>query len=196
MIVIGLTGGIATGKSVLASQFEACGVKVFNADACVHQLLGPNGTAVAAVEKAFPSAVIKGAVDRAALGKIVFADDAKLGALEAILHPFVRAAEIAFVMSQAKQRKRACVLEIPLLFETGADVLCDIVVTTYCPAFLQEQRALKRPNMTPEKLKSILYKQMKQPERARLADIVIPTSLGKSVSFQSVRLLLQWVHHA
>ena len=118
MIILGLTGSIGMGKSTAAREFRRLGIPVHDADA-VHRLLGRGGAAVAAIAAAFPGVLKDGAIDRAALGRLVFADPAALKRLEAILHPLVRAAERRFLARARRQRRKLVVLDIPLLFETG-----------------------------------------------------------------------------
>ena len=111
MIVLGLTGSIGMGKSTAAAMLRRLGVRLFDADAVVHQLLGPGGKAVAAVEALFPGVRDEtGAIDRRLVGQRVFGDPAALRRLEAILHPMVRRAETRFVRqarARARQARRA-----------------------------------------------------------------------------------------
>jgi len=179
MKIIGLTGSIGTGKSTAARMLARLGLPVHDADAMVHRLFAVGGAAVAAVETAFPGAVRDGAVDRAVLGRMVFGDPAALKRLEAIVHPLVRAAEQNFLQRFRRRRVPAVVLDIPLLFETGGAKRCDLVLVVTCPRFLQAQRVLARPGMTPERLAQIRAHQMPEAEKIRRADVVIPTGLGR-----------------
>jgi dephospho-CoA kinase len=153
-------------------------VPVHDADATVHRLMGPGGAAVAAVEAAFPGVVRAGAVDRAELGRRVFADRAALRRLETILHPLVRRAETDFLKRQVRRHTRLVVLDIPLLFETGGQRRCDKVAVVSCPAFLQAQRVLRRPGQSPARLAAIRAQQMPDAEKRRRADFVVPTGSG------------------
>lgn len=191
MKVIGLTGGIATGKSTVAAIFSLHGVPVFNADAYVHQQLKQGGKAVPAIETVFPQTVINGAIDRTMLGEIVFADEKKLKRLEEIMHPLVREAEIAFIGEHKAAGKKLVVLEVPLLYETGMDSLCDITIVTDCPAAIQKERALSRPHMTPAKLEHILRQQMSAEEKRRRANHVIRTDLPLEEMEGDVRRLVK-----
>lgn len=178
MKILGLTGSIGMGKSTAASMLRRMGIPVHDADATVHALLGPRGKAVAAVERDFPGVVRGDSVDRSELGRRVFGDPAALGRLEAILHPLVREAERKFLQMQARRGRDLVVLDIPLLFETGGDSRCDRVAVVSCPQFLQTQRVLRRPGMSPARLAAILAHQMPDAEKRRRADWVIPTGLG------------------
>ena len=193
MIVIGLTGSIGMGKSTVASQFALLGVRVCNADAIVHQLMTKNGAAVAEIGKHFPTAIKNVAVDRKALGDIVFKDKQKLKQLEKILHPLVIAAENDFIRIEQCKGAWAAVLEIPLLFETGAEERCDCVAVVTAPDFIQRQRVLMRSGMTQEKLSRILALQITDREKRQCADIVINTGIGKAYSFHQVKTWLQQI---
>lgn len=179
MRILGLTGSIGMGKSTAAAMLRALGLPVHDADAAVHRLLGPGGKAVAAVAAAFPGVERDRAIDRKALGAKVFGQPAALKKLEAILHPLVRREEQLFLRRCRQQRRKVAVLDIPLLFETGAEKRCDGVVVVTAPQFLQSQRVLKRQGMTPERLGQILSQQMPDSEKRRRADWVVDTGLGR-----------------
>jgi dephospho-CoA kinase len=195
MVILGLTGSIGMGKSTAAAMLRRLGVPVCDSDALVHRLTGPGGTAVAAVERAFPGTTSGGAVDRKALGARVFADPASLKRLEGILHPMVRAAQYRFLRLAAARRARVVVLDVPLLYESGTDAICDAVVTLTCPRFLQEQRVLARPGMSRARLAGILARQLPDAEKRRRADFVVQTGLGRRHSLKRlghvVRVLKQ-----
>jgi dephospho-CoA kinase len=188
--ILGLTGSIGMGKSTAAAMLERMGVPVFSADSCVHDLIGPAGDAVAAVIAAFPGTGEGTGVSRAALGRAVFGDDTALARLESILHPLVRAAEIDFVHRQALQGRRICALEIPLLFETGAEALCDAVIVLQAPAFVQAARVLARPGMTPERLAAIRARQMSEAEKSVRADFCVATGLGRRHTWRALRRIV------
>ncbi len=188
MLILGLTGSIAMGKSFAASVFDGFGVPVFDADATVHRLLAPGGEAVAAVRALFPDvADARGGIDRRALGRRVFGDPAALHRLEAVLHPLVRDRERHFLERCARAGVRLAVLDIPLLLETGGERRTDRVAVVTCHPLLQEQRALRRPGMTRERLAAIRAAQMPEAEKRRRADYVIPTGQGKGTTLAIVR---------
>jgi len=187
MFILGLTGSIGMGKTVAAGDFRRLGLPVHDSDAAVHALMGPGGAAVEAVAAAFPGVVQDGAVDRAALGKRVFGDDAALRRLEAILHPMVRAREHAFLGRHARLRTPAVVLDIPLLFETGGEARCDAVCVVSAPYREQRRRVLSRPGMTEERFQGILKHQISDYLKRRAADFVIFTGLGRSHSLPIIR---------
>jgi dephospho-CoA kinase len=178
MKIIGLTGSIAMGKSVAAKMFRRLGLPVRDSDATIHRLLAKGGAGVAPVAKLFPGALVDGAIDRRKLGAKVFADPAALAHLEAILHPLARRDMKAFLDFHRRRRAKRVVLDVPLLYETGLDAICDAVVVVSASPAIQRQRALARPGMTDEKLAGILARQMPDSEKRRRADIVAVTALG------------------
>lgn len=187
MKILGLTGSIGMGKSTAAAMLRRLGVPVHDADATVHALFAPGGKAVAPVGAAFPGVVKDGAVDRAELGRRVFGDESALKRLERIVHPLVRAAERDFLQRHRRRRTRLVALDIPLLFETGGEKRCDTVIVVTCPAFLQAQRVLARPGMTPERLAAIRAKQMPDSDKRRRADVIVHTGLGRPPALRRLK---------
>ena len=171
MLVIGLTGGIGMGKSAAAERFASHGIPVFNADLCVHQLY--EGEAVAAIEAAFPGVARGGKIDRKLLSEKIAGSPQRLRQLEAIVHPMVVAAEIDFLIEQEDKGEKLAVLEIPLLFETGAEKRIDVTVVLSAPAELQRERLLARPGMSVDKLEHLLARQLPDAERRARADYVV-----------------------
>ncbi len=177
-LIIGLTGSIGMGKSTVAAMFERAGVPVFDADAEVRAMQGPNGELNDAIEAAFPGSTGPQGVDRDALGKIVFADKQKLAALTAIVHPAVGAKRARFLADNASAS--LIVFDIPLLFEGGGHAGVDSVVVVSAPAEIQRSRVLARPGMTEEKFEHILGLQTPDAEKRERADYVIDT--GKTLT--------------
>jgi dephospho-CoA kinase len=188
--VLGLTGSIGMGKTTAARMLRRLGVPVHDSDATVHRLLGRGGGAVPLIEREFPGSVRDGAVDRAALGAIVFRDESALHRLEAILHPLVQRSQRRFLASCASRRIPVAVLDIPLLYETGAERRVDAVIVVTAPPAIQRARVLARPGMTPEKLAGILSRQMPDREKRRRADFVVATSLGRAHSLRELRRIV------
>lgn len=193
MKILGLTGSIGMGKSTAAAMVRRLGWPVHDADSAVHGLMASGGKAVAAIAAAFPGVVEAGVVNRGKLGQQVFADVAALRRLEAILHPLVRAEEMAFLRRHARARTRLVVLDIPLLFETGGDRRCDAVATVSCPAFLQTQRVLARPGMSHERLSAIRAQQLTDSIKRRKADFIIFSGLGRALTWRRLHRALDQV---
>jgi len=187
MLVIGLTGSIAMGKSTAARMFRRLGVPVYDADKTVHALLRKGGAGVSRVARAFPDVVREGAVDRRSLGRRVFGNPEALSALERILHPLVADHRKAFLAAKARQGRSAVVLDIPLLFEVGAEQLCDVVIVVSAPRFLQMQRLMLRPDMDPARIAAVMSRQMPDAEKRRRADFVVPSGAGRAVTFAALR---------
>jgi dephospho-CoA kinase len=192
LIVLGLTGSIGMGKSTAAAMLRRLGVPLFDADLVVHRLLAPSGAAVSAVSAAFPGVETEaGGIDRVLLGQRVFADPAALRRLEAILHPMVAAEEIRFLARSRARRVRLVVLDIPLLFETGAERRCDYVLVVSAPALVQRQRVMRRPGMTEIRLAAILRKQVPDYRKRQRADFVVPTGAGRGVTLRRLKAIVR-----
>jgi dephospho-CoA kinase len=191
MLVLGLTGSIGMGKTTTAQMFRALGVPVHDADAAVHALYA--GKAAPLVEAAFPGTTVNGVVDRGLLAEKLLADPSGLQRLEAIIHPLVRADREAFLQSESEAGTPVVVLDIPLLYETGADKNVDSVVLVTAPKSVQKERVLARPGMTEERFAAIVAKQMPDAEKRKRTDFIIDTSLGVASAEQQVRSILQAV---
>jgi dephospho-CoA kinase len=174
MLVIGLTGSIGMGKSTAAARFRELGIGVFDADADVHRLY--EGPLAAEIEAAFPGSTGNGKVDRARLSAQLMKAPERMKVLEAIVHPRVRANEQAFLAAEQARGARMAVLEIPLLFESGADKSVDAVVVVSAPPELQRERVLARPGMTRDKLDALLSRQMPDEKKRAAAHFVVDTS--------------------
>jgi dephospho-CoA kinase len=195
-MIVGLTGSIGLGKSEATKMFRRLGVPVYDADAAVHRVMAPGGSAVAPVDAAFPGVVRAGRIDRQALGQRVLGNAAALKQLEGIIHPRVRLEQVKFLRAAARRRARLVVLDIPLLFETGGDRRCDVAAVVSAPARVQAIRVLSRPGMTPERLANTLKHQMPDRLKRRRADVVLPTGLGRRLTFDKIRRLLARLRHA
>ena len=188
MIILGLTGSIGMGKSTVSKMFADEGVPVFDADAVVHRLQGPQGALVAEIEALFPGTTGAGGVNRASLAERVLAEPAALQRLEALIHPEVARAREAFLA--AHQDAPVVVLDIPLLFEKGGAEMVDRIAVVSADPEIQRVRTLARDGMTPEKFLRILGHQMADEEKRARADFVIPTDCSLDETRASVRHIL------
>jgi len=175
MIVLGLTGGIGMGKSTVAAMFAARGIPAFNADDAVHALQAPNGAAISAIAEAFPGTVTDGVLDRAKLRAQVLTDNAAMKRLEGIMHPLVRQIQAAFTAEAVQAGRRAVLLDIPLLFETGGEGRVDKIITVSCPRDVQISRVLHR-HLPLADIEAIIARQTPDEEKRRRADYVVDTS--------------------
>jgi dephospho-CoA kinase len=189
MLIVGLTGSIGMGKSTVAAHIASRGVPVLDSDATVHRLY--EGDAVPRIEAAFPGTTGEGRVDRARLAAALMQSEDGFKRLEALVHPLVRQAQWEFLSDCERAGERLCVLDIPLLFETGGDKMVDVALVVSAPEDIQTVRVLSRPGMTPEKLATIRARQLPDEEKRARADYVIDTGLPLEETLRSVDKLLE-----
>lgn len=188
MIVIGLTGSIGMGKTTTARLFAGEGVPVLDSDEVVHGLY--RAEAAPLIEAAFPGTTVSGAVDRQKLGEILRQNPANFSRLEEIVHPLVRDRQKAFLAQARKEDRQFALLDIPLLFETGAESRVDKVVVVSCAPEIQRERVLSRPGMTEEKFEMILARQMPDVEKRRRADFIVDSGNGVEAARDQVKEIL------
>jgi dephospho-CoA kinase len=174
MIVAGLTGSIAMGKSTVAAMFAALGAPVFDADAAVRLFYAGRGKET--VEAMFPGVLVNGSIDRDRLAQLVLTDPKALNRLEGLVHPAVADAEARFIERAAADGRRLTIVDVPLLFETGGESGVDLVVVVSAPEIVQRARALQRDGMSDAKLDAMLSRQMSDVEKRRRAHFVIDTA--------------------
>jgi len=194
MKIIGLTGSIGMGKSLTSGIFQKLGTPVFDSDKCVHHLLS-GSSVIKAISRTFPEAMDSRTkrIDKKRLGDIIFSDKNARRQLEDILHPMVWKEQKKFLRKCRRAGYKQVVLDIPLLFETGRNQICDKTICVTAPYFLQRQRVLSRPNMTEEKFISILSKQIPDRTKRLLSNVVIQTGIGRPFTIQTIkRLLNRW----
>lgn len=191
MLRIGLTGGIATGKSTVLRRFAAHGVPVIDADAVARAVVAPGTPGAAAVARRFGPSVMRadGTIDRQALGAIVFGDTAARADLEAIVHPAVRRAIVAWLASLPTDTRLA-IADIPLLFETGRATDFDVVIVTTCEPGEQLRRLVRRDGLTEEAARQRIAAQWPLAEKTRRADHVIDTGGSLAETEAAVDALL------
>ncbi|MDG6093749.1 dephospho-CoA kinase [Acetobacter sp. AN02] len=201
MKILGLTGGMAMGKSTVAKQLMQAGLPVCDADAIVHALQAPGGAAVERIRALVPDAVSgegkDAAIDRARLRAAALADPAVIKGLERIIHPLIRQKRRRFLRHHRRIGTPWVVLDIPLLFETGADRECDLTVTVSAPRPVQIRRVTARKNASGQCLsrrdaERLIARQKPDQIRRHKADIVLPTGLSLAWTRRQVRELL---HH-
>ena len=173
MIITGLTGSIAMGKSTITKIFAEHGVPTFDADEAVRAFYAEDG--VKTVEAAFPGVIVSGQIDRERLGAQVLGDTDALKRLEGLVHPAVAQARLRFVERATAAGHRLIIVDVPLLFETGGEARVDLVVVVSAPAAIQRARALARSGMTEAKLEAILSRQTPDADKRRRAHFIIET---------------------
>ena len=184
---LGLTGSIGMGKSTTAQFFAAQGIPVWDADATVHALYAKGGQATEILAKLCPEVIEDEAVSRPLLRAKIAVDPAFLDLVQAKIHPLVAASRIAFL---AQTVAPIVLLDIPLLFETGADSLCDGIAVVSVPAEIQRKRVLARGQMTEPELELILSRQLPDAEKRTRATWVIDTTTLDSAA-HAVKQILQ-----
>lgn len=189
---LGLTGSIGMGKSTTADMFRTEGVPVWDADAVVHQFYAKGGAAVDPMRAAFPSAIVDGVVDRGVLKTILSERPEALAEIEEIVHPLVALDRKAFLERHADQ---LVLLDMPLLFETGADTWLDAVLVVSAPADVQRDRVLARGEMTEAQFDAILAKQTPDAEKRQRADYLIETT-SLDATRQAVQSLIAGIRKA
>lgn len=185
MRVVGLTGGIASGKTTFAEALRARGAAVIDADALARAAVAPGAPALAEIARVFGSEVLAsdGSLDRKKLGAVVFADTSARGRLEAITHPAVRAAMAAETARLAAAGHPLAFYDVPLLYEVGLDRDLDSVVVVWVPRAVQRARLEARDGLAPAEAEARLAAQLPIDEKAARADFVVentgaPADLG------------------
>jgi dephospho-CoA kinase len=190
MLIIGLTGGIGSGKSTVADYFAQQGTPVIDGDQLARELVAPGSPALGEIARSFGLNILQpdGTLNRPQLRRRVFADPSQRRRLEAILHPRIYAE-----MHRRTQELRApyCIWVIPLLLETGQTALVDRVLVVDTPESLQRERVLSRDGVDQDTLEAILRSQASRPERLRAADDVIVNNADLAHLQQQVTAL----HH-
>ncbi len=178
MLEVGLTGGIACGKTAIRRRFDALGVPTLDADRVVHGLFAPGTDVTREVRERFGGNVIAadGSVDRKTLGAVVFRDAAERESLEAIVHPRVFEAIEMFLRDACKTSAAVAVVDAALMYETGSYERYDRVVVAYCPSEMQPERLMTRDRMSREQAQPRIAAQMPVEEKRDRADYVIDTS--------------------
>lgn len=190
MLRVGLTGGLATGKSFVGKALADLGCLWIQADELGHRVLAPGGEAYAAVLEAFGRDILKedGSIDRSRLAEEVFNRPDRLALLNSLVHPpVIRMEEELIAAFAAREPSGIAVVEAAILIETGGHKRFDRLIVTRCTEQQQIERALRRPGATLEQVMARLRRQMPLEEKVRLADYVIDTSGTKEQTLEQVR---------
>ena len=178
MLVLGLTGGIACGKSNISATLAGLGAVIVDGDLLSRELTAPDGDALPAIREAFGDGVFHpdGTLNRRALGSLVFGDDKARETLDGVMQPLLRELILQRIEQARHVGAAVCVLDMPLLYEKGLDALCDRVWCASLPEETQLQRLMARDGITREEALARLRSQLPTAEKARRADVVIDTS--------------------
>ncbi|RKO92024.1 dephospho-CoA kinase, partial [Blyttiomyces helicus] len=180
MLLIGLTGGISTGKSTVSSHLKKHlpELAIVDADLIARQVVEPSTPALARLRSTFGPEILNpdGSLNRARLGEIVFADSHARRRLNAITHPEIREEMLRRVLGCFLTRERVCVLDTPLLIESGLTKFVHLVVVVFCPEDVQKQRLILRDGFTPDQAQARIDSQMPIAKKRDLANEVIDNS--------------------
>lgn len=202
MLIVGLTGSIASGKNFVADLFADFGIPVFDADAEVHKIFANDKQVLAEIKEKFPSAIIDNKINRELLGREVFNDAKKLAVLEAIIHPKVQKNERDFIKKSRELGAKIVLLNIPLLFEKDGYKRCDKTIVVTAPYFIQKRRFIAREKVqnshkifdnkvAVKKFQQIISKQLNNAARLKMADFVIHNGFGKIYTLWQVKKILR-----
>ncbi|WP_028592069.1 dephospho-CoA kinase [Paenibacillus massiliensis] len=194
-MIIGLTGGIATGKSTVSAMLVSRGALLVDADIIAREVMLPGHPVLAAVQERFGPEVMNddGTLNRKELGRIVFGDQAELQALNNITHPAIRQEVKQRMMTfELQQPDKLVVVDIPLLYESKLDNLFQEIMVVYVPRTLQLQRLMERDGLAALEAEQRLASQMDIEEKKRKADIVIDNSKDLQYTEQQLE---QWLRH-
>jgi dephospho-CoA kinase len=172
MIVVGLTGSIATGKSTIVKRLTELGIHVHDADECVHEMFSHNEQVIEDIRKLWPECITGDGVDRNCLRQKVLRDPKAIKELEGITHPIVRKLDEAFLAMRKASGDEAVFLDIPLLYETGRDKDVDCTLVVYCAPEEQRRRVLDR-GVDPALFEYLLNLQIPLHEKIKQADYTL-----------------------
>ncbi len=189
MLRLGLTGGLASGKSVIAAELERLGCVVVRADQLGHEVLSRGGEAYAATVERFGQGILKptGEIDRSKLAALVFPDAEALAALNSLVHPAVFAREAAIF--DAAPADAIVVVEAAILIESGSYRSFDKLILAHCPESVQIERAMLRPGATLADVQARLARQLSLEKKLAFADYVIDTSGTEENTLRETRRL-------
>ncbi len=188
--VIGLTGGIASGKSNVSAALRALGAPVIDADEISRALTAPGGKALPGIRAAFGDSYFEGdALNRKALGSLVFSDGEALEKLNGLTHPLILSEIESRMETLRRVGEPVCILEAPLLFEAGLDRMCDTVWCVWLPRALQIRRLMERDGITRREAEKRIGSQMPAKEKRRRSQQVIDTRGSREESAEKARAL-------
>ncbi len=192
MLVVGLTGGIASGKSTVSSLFQELGVPVICADELAYEAVKLGAPALEEIRREFGNAIIdnEGRLDRAAMARLVFHDSAQRKKLESIIHPRVSEEKDRRLEEFRHQGHAVVVVDVPLLYESGWEKEFDLVIVVHVPRHVQEQRLVDRDGMTHEDARARLDAQMPIDEKRARADKIIDNTDSLHCTREQVELIL------
>ena len=192
MKIIGITGSIGMGKTTISSMLKLVGIPIFDSDKCVRSILEENSSVIEKIFKLWPDTIFviekKKKINKLLLGEKVFRCKKNRKLLENIIHPIIRENRDIFIHNH--KTSKIIGLDIPLLYETGTNKICDYIFLVNALKKVQRRRVLARPNMTEEKFKQINNAQWTYEQKKEMKPFIINTSYGKLLSFITVIIYL------
>lgn len=190
--ILGLTGGIASGKSTVSAYLAQNGALIIDADLIARQVVAKKSSGLKQIVAKFGKEILtaSGELDRKKLGKLVFSNKDLLKNLTDITGPLIRAEILREIEAAKKAQVKLVVLDIPLLFETGYQTLCDKVMVVTVPSEVQLERVMKRDNLSAAEARKRIANQLPTSKRNELADVLIDNSKSVAETYQQV---LKWL---
>ena len=190
--ILGLTGGIASGKSTVSAYLAQNGALIIDADLIARQVVAKKSSGLKQIVAKFGGEILtaSGELDRKKLGKLVFSNKELLKSLTDITGPLIRAEILREIEAAKKAQVKLVVLDIPLLFETGYQTLCDKVMVVTIPSEVQLERVMKRDNLSAAEARKRIANQLPASKRNELADVLIDNSKSVAETYQQV---LKWL---
>ena len=197
MIIVGITGSIGMGKSTIALMLKFLKIPIHDSDKVVSLLLNENLLIIERVKENWPNCIIynenKEKISKEKLGKIIFENKKQKKKLEKLIHPYVVKNRNNFIEKNKNEKKIMIGLDVPLLYETNTDKICNYVFLALASSKSQKKRVLKRPNMNMEKLIKINNNQLSNLEKKKKKPIIITTEYGKIITFVLIIINLLWI---
>tara|TARA_B110001454_G_scaffold59725_1_gene58425 strand:- start:4883 stop:5506 length:624 start_codon:yes stop_codon:yes gene_type:complete len=178
MLLVGITGSIGMGKSTTASMFKPHNFAVYNADDTVHYIYENDESIINKIEESFPGAKENGKVNRMVLREELKKNPSRFRELESIIHPVTRQYQITYIKKMIENGHSGCILDIPLLFETGGDKYVDVTVVVTASKETQQRRVVKERSVPIDIFEKIISQQMPDEEKCKRADYVVSTNLS------------------
>ena len=194
MIIIGITGSIGMGKTTIANMLKYIKIPIHDSDLVVKHLIENNVVIINKIQEIWPRCIIykgrKSEIDKNELAEIIFNNEKERIKLEKIIHPFVIKSRNDFIRVNKNNKKTIIGIDVPLLYETNSDKICDYIFLASATKKKQETRVLKRNNMSIEKFNKINNNQLSNEEKKKKKPIIISTNFGKLITFALITLNL------
>ena len=190
MVIIGITGSIGMGKTTVAKILNFCKIPIFDADEEVKKILDNNLSIINKIKSNWPECVYlqnnKEIIDKKKIGKIIFNNTKEKEKIEKIIHPIINKKRNIFLQEKKKEKFRLVGLDIPLLYETKTNKICNYILLASASELTQKHRVLKRDGMTIDKFNKINKNQLSDGFKRKQKPIIITTEFGKIITFISV----------